>query len=229
MQILDEILTLADEAQSAHLQRFFKTGKGEYGEGDTFLGIKVEGNRYIVKKYYKNISLNEIDELMKSPYHEVRSVALQLMVLKYEKLKIKDEIFKLYLKNVPYINNWDLVDISAPKIVGNFVFINRNFDIINDLADSNHLWSERIAVVSQLYFIKHGEFDLIIKLCEKFLAHKHDLMHKACGWMLREMGKVDEQALCCFLDKNYKIMPRTMLRYSIERLDEGKRKHYMAK
>lgn len=229
MEILDEILSLADEAQSLHLQRFFRTGKGEYGEGDIFLGIKVESTRSIVKKYYKSISLNEIEELIKNPYHEVRSIALQLMVLKYEKLKIKDEIFELYLKNVHYINNWDLVDISAPKILGNFVFINRNFDVINTLADSNHLWSERIAVVSQLYFIKHGEFEGIIKLCEKFLTHKHDLMHKACGWMLREVGKVDEKVLCCFLDKNYKIMPRTMLRYSIERLDEAKRKYYMTK
>lgn len=231
MDILEEIKSLADEAQAKHLLRFFKTGKGQYGEGDLFLGIKVPITRSVAKKYYKSISLEEIDELIKDSYHEVRLLALILMVFIYEKPDttdgLKKEIFELYLKNVQYINNWDLVDLSCPKIIGNFVYENKSFETIYKLADANHLWSNRIAVVSTYYFIKRGDFSLILELSEKFLIHKHDLMHKAVGWMLREMGKVDEVPLYGFLDKHHKVMPRTMLRYSIEKLPKERREHYM--
>lgn len=227
MDILSEIKSLSDEEQAIHLQRFFKTREGEYGEGDLFLGIKVPVTRAIAKKHYKSISLQEIDKLIKNPYHEVRFLALNIMIFKYEKTDLQSEIFELYLKNVEYINNWDLVDLSCPKIVGNYIYKNKNYDVIYKLADSNHLWSNRIAVLATFYFIKKGDFALILELAEKFLTHKHDLMQKAVGWMLREMGKIDEKTLFEFLDNYYKIMPRTMLRYSIERLPKEKKYYYM--
>ena len=229
MDILEEIKSLADEEQAQHLKRFFKTGKGEYGEGDLFLGIKVPITRAIAKKYYPSISLEKIDELIKNPYHEVRLLALLLMVFVYEKTEAKEDVIELYLKNIQYINNWDLVDLSAPKIIGHCIYESKDAQSIYELADTNHLWSNRIAVVSTLYLIKKGEFSQILELSEKFLTHKHDLMHKAVGWMLREMGKVDEKPLCTFLDKHHKTMPRTMLRYSIERLSTDKRDHYMGR
>lgn len=229
MEILEELISLADEDQAKHLQRFFKTGKDEYGEGDLFLGINVPTVRAVAKKYYQDISLEEIDLLIKNPYHEVRFLSLMLLVFIYEKTEQQKEIFELYLKNVQYINNWDLVDLSAPKIIGRFVHENKTPQHIYKLANSGHLWSERISVVSQYYLIKKGDFSLILELSEKFLTHKHDLMHKAVGWMLREMGKVDEIPLYVFLDKYHKTMPRTMLRYSIERLSKDKKAHYMKK
>lgn len=228
-KILEEIKSLKNEEQALHLQGFFKTGKGQYGEGDLFLGIKVPVTRSIAKKHYESVSIEEIDELIKNPYHEVRLLALLLMVFIYEKTDSKKEVVDLYLKNVEHINNWDLVDLSCSKILGHCAFENKNPKHLYKLAESNHLWSERIAVVSTHYFIKRKDFSLILELSEKFLTHKHDLMHKAVGWMLREMGKIDEKPLYIFLDKHYKTMPRTMLRYSIERLPQDKRLHYMNK
>jgi len=229
MEILKEIMSLANDEQALHLQRFFKTGKGEYGEGDLFLGLKVPVTRSIAKKYYESVSLEDIQTLLKNEYHEVRLLAILLMILKYEKSTLKEEIIQLYLDNVEYINNWDLVDLSAPKIIGNFVYEQKMSDIINKLAAVDHLWSNRIAVVSTYYLIKRGDFSLLLELAEKFLTHKHDLMHKAVGWMLREMGKVDEKPLCKFLDEYHNVMPRTMLRYSLERLSEDKKMRYMKK
>jgi len=228
-ELLEEFKLLADKEQAIHLMHFFKTGEGQYGEGDLFLGIKVPVTRAMAKKYYSEISLDEIDELIKNPYHEIRLLAILIMVFIYEKTNLKREIFELYLKNVQYINNWDLVDLSAPKIIGNYSFENKNSDAIYKLANTNHLWSNRISVISTLYLIKKGDFSLILEFSEKFLAHKHDLMQKAVGWMLREMGKVEEKPLCLFLDKYHKIMPRTMLRYSIERLDKEQKAKYMKK
>jgi len=227
MEVLDEIKSFADEKQAVHLSRFFKTGKGEYGEGDLFLGIKVPVVRSIAKKYYNAVSFDDIQTLLENPYHEVRLLALLIMIFIYEKTEFKQEIFNLYLQNLQYINNWDLVDLSCPKIFGDFIYTNKNYDYIYKLANCDHLWSNRIAVVSQYYFIKKGNFSHILELSEKFLTDKHDLMHKAVGWMLREMGKMDEKPLYDFLDKHYKKMPRTMLRYSIEKLSNEKRKYYM--
>lgn len=226
-EILKEIKSFANEENAMHMQRFFKTGKGQYGEGDLFLGINVPTVRSVATKYYKDIFQEELQELLVNPYHEIRFLALMLMVFIYEKTDNKHEILKLYLKNVNYINNWDLVDLSAPKIVGHYSHENKDKKIIYKLADSSHLWSERISVVSQYYSIKRNEFSLILELSEKFLSHKHDLMHKSVGWMLREMGKVDIAPLYAFLDEHHKVMPRTMLRYSIEKLTPEKRKHYM--
>lgn len=227
MDILEEIIAHGNKEDAAHLSRFFKSGKGEYGEGDIFLGIKVPTVRSVAKKYYQEITLDDIQILIKNPYHEVRLMALMLMVFVYEKTEQKQEIFDLYMKNIEYINNWDLVDLSCHKIVGHFLHTNKNFEPIYKLANTNHLWSNRIAVVSQYYFIKKSDFTHILALSEKFLTHKHDLMHKAVGWMLREMGKMDEKPLYDFLDKHHKSMPRTMLRYSLEKLPKDKKEHYM--
>lgn len=228
-QIINEIKTFANEESAQHCQRFFKTGKGEYAEGDLFYGLNTPQIRSIVKKYSKSVSLDTIEKLLPNPYHEVRCVSLLFLIELYKKgdLKTKSDVYNLYLKNVQYINNWDLVDISCYKILGCHAYNNKNLSDLRKLSASKHLWSERISVVSQYYFIKRGDFSMILELSEKFLTHKHDLMHKAVGWMLREMGKIDEKPLYEFLDKNYKLMPRTMLRYSLEKLPESKRKYYM--
>lgn len=226
MDAVQELLSLKDEEQANHLMRFFKTGKGQYGEGDKFLGVRVPKTRSIVKKYYNNVNFEQIQEMLNNSYHEIRLCALLIMVALYEK-NPQDKIVELYLKNVKNINNWDLVDLTAHKIIGTHYIKTRDRSIILNLANSGHLWSERIAVVSQWSVLKTGEFELLLELCEKFLTHKHDLMHKATGWMLREAGKKDEKILLSFLDKHSKIMPRTMLRYSIEKLTPDQRKFYM--
>lgn len=228
--IQKELKALANPEDAAHLMRFFKTGPGQYGEGDLFYGIRVPANRKVAKKYFKQLTLDEVDQLIKDPYHEVRFFALVVLVYKFEKAEEKEqkEIYELYLKNVNYINNWDLVDVSAHKIVGPYLF-EKDRSKLRELAKSGHLWSERIAVLSTFYFITKKDFTLNLELAEFFLTHKHDLMHKATGWMLREAGKRDINVLYNFLDKHHKVMPRTMLRYAIEKLDEPKRKHYLAK
>lgn len=229
MNIKDELLKLKNDTQAQHLMRFFKTQKGQYGEGDRFLGIRVPKTREIAKKYYKSVSNKELQEMLNNEYHEIRLCALLMMVLIYEKTDCKKDIVKLYLDNTKNINNWDLVDLTAPKIIGAHYLDTKDDSIIQKLANSKHLWSERIAIVSQLSVLKANEFSLLIKLCEKFLSHKHDLIHKALGWMLREAGKKDEKVLFSFLDKHYKTMPRTALRYSIEKLTPKQKKFYMAK
>ena len=229
MEILEEIISLKNDEKAAHLLRFFKTGKGQYGEGDLFYGITVPDIRNISKKYYSTMSIDNLQELIQNPYHEVRLAALLTAVFLYEKKGQTNEIFNFYFKNVNYINNWDLVDLSAPKIVGRQIWETKINEPIYELANSNHLWSERISVVSQYYLLKRNDFSLLLELSEKFLTHNHDLMHKAVGWMLREMGKVDENPLCEFLDKHYRRMPRTMLRYSLERLPKDKKEYYMSK
>lgn len=229
-QILNEIKNLSNEELAAHHARFFKMGKGEYGEGDLFYGLKVPEVRKISKKYFKTIDLREIDELIKNPYHEVRLAAIVMLVLKYPKasVEVKEEIYNLYLNNVDYVNNWDLVDISAQHIVGAFLFKN-NTDKLWELANSDHLWSQRISLLATFYFIKQGEYSHTVALSKHFLNHKHDLIHKATGWMLREIGKRDVDVLYSFLDEFHKTMPRTMLRYAIEKFPLEKRCVYMAK
>ncbi len=229
MNAKEELLKLKDENQAKHLSRFFKTAKGEYGEGDKFLGIKVPVTRNIAKTYYKTISFDELQDMLDNKYHEIRLCALLMMVLIFEKTDKKDDIIGLYLKNVKNINNWDLVDLTAHHIIGKYYLINKDPSIIKNLANSNHLWSNRIAIVSQWSIIKTGEFKLLIELAQKFSDHKHDLIHKAVGWMLREMGKIDIESLYEFLDKNYKKMPRTALRYSLERVPKDKKEYYMKK
>ncbi|MDR3243378.1 MAG: DNA alkylation repair protein [Elusimicrobiota bacterium] len=227
-EILKELKQVGSPALAKHLMRFFKTGKGEYGEGDLFLGLTVPTQRAIIKKYVADLNLKDIKELLHNKAHEVRLSALMVLVEKYKQggKKDKEQIAKLYFANTKYINNWDLVDLTAPAISGDFWF-NNSKKLMFDFAKSGYLWKERIAVVSTYYFIKRGHFDEILKLAEHFLNHKHDLMHKAAGWMLREVGKMDIEVLRGFLDKHYSVMPRTMLRYSIEKMSETERKKYM--
>lgn len=226
MDATQELLNLQNNEQATHLMRFFKTGKGQYGEGDKFLGIRVPQTRLIVKKYSDKVSLEELQKMLDNDFHEIRLCALLIMVSQYSKTQ-DEKLVRLYLKNVKNINNWDLVDLTAPKIIGAHYLKTHDRTLIDNLANSEHLWSERIAMVAQWSIVKNGEFTLLLELCEKFLTHKHDLMHKATGWMLREAGKKDETILLNFLDRHAKTMPRTMLRYSIEKLTPELRKFYM--
>jgi 3-methyladenine DNA glycosylase AlkD len=217
----------ANKEQAVNLQRFFKTGKGEYGEGDIFYGIKVPLQRAIAKKH-RDLSLSELQELLNSPVHEERLVSLFILVDQYGKgdEKMKEKIFNFYLKNTLKINNWDLVDLSAPKIVGAHLF-NRDKSILFKLAGSSNLWEKRIAILSTMFFIKNLHFETTLKISEILLKDKHDLIHKGVGWMLREVGNKDLAVEEKFLKKYYRQMPRTMLRYAIEKFPETKRKAYL--
>jgi 3-methyladenine DNA glycosylase AlkD len=224
-----ELQQMANPEKAKTLQGFFKTGKGQYGEGDIFLGITVPESRRIAEKY-SNISFSDIEELLKSPVHEHRLIALLSLVHKYETSDAAErkKIVYFYLDNTEKVNNWDLVDLSAPKILGHFLLeTEKDRKILYDLAASANLWEKRIAIVSTFSFIRKNQFDDTFVICELLLKDKHDLMHKACGWMLREVGKKNSAALESFLKKHYKIMPRTMLRYAIERFPESKRKKYL--
>jgi len=207
------------------LQRFFKTGPGEYGEGDIFLGIVVPEQRKIAKKY-KDLGLKDIQELLNSKYHEHRLTGL--IILTYQYKNKPKEVYDFYIKNTKNINNWDLVDVTTPNIVGEYL-LNKDRSILYKLAKSKDLWERRISILATFTFIRNSDFKDSINLAEILLQDKHDLIHKAVGWMLREIGKKDQKALETFLDKHHKIMPRTMLRYSIERLEKSKRKFYMKK
>lgn len=220
---------LRDEKKAVDLARFFKTGKGEYGEGDVFLGIIVPKQRIVAKKY-QNMSLKETAELLSSKVHEHRLTALFILVLKYKKSDVrgKEEIKDVYLKNFRYVNNWDLVDLSAPRILGSYL-LDKDRSLLYKLAKSRNIWERRIAVLSTSMFIYHNQFEEALEISEMLLGDEHDLIHKAVGWMLREIGKRDMKAEEKFLDKHYKKMPRTMLRYAIEKFPEPKRKHYLAK
>lgn len=221
---------LADAKQAAVLQRFFKTGKGQYGEGDIFLGLKVPVQRALAKKYL-NLPSADVVELLQSTIHEYRLTALLIWVLRYQKADPRERkaIYKLYLKHRRYINNWDLVDLSAPAIVGNWL-LDKDRTILYKLAKSKNLWDRRIAVLATFEFIKHGQSEDTFKIAEIVLNDPHDLIHKAVGWMLREVGKRIGQATEeTFLKRHYRTMPRTMLRYAIERFSPTLKKKYMAK
>lgn len=221
---------LSDAKKAAFYPRFFKTGKGKYGEDDVFIGVTVPEQRKIVQEFWDKISLEELIELLSSEIHEHRHTALLILVAKYEKSKSiaeKQEFVDFYLSHLACVNNWDLVDNSCYKILGRHCFENQNFEILEQLSDSENMWHKRIAIVSTMYFIKKGDFELTKKIALKNLYHQHDLMHKANGWLLREMGKKDEQELILFLDKHYQNMPRTSLRYAIEKLDEDLRQDYL--
>ena len=227
-ELKKEFSKLANPKQAELLQRYFKTGKGEYGEGDTFLGISVSKQRDLVKKYWNSLNLSETQELLNSKIHEHRLTALLILVKSYQKgdEDKKKKIFEFYLKNTKNINNWDLVDSSSRDIVGNYLLENDK-TILYKLANSNHLWEKRIAIIATSEFIGHNQFDDTLKISEILLKDEHDLIHKAVGWMLREIGKKDIRVLEAFLDKHHKTMPRTMLRYAIEKFPEKTRKEYL--
>ncbi len=237
-QIIAEMKSLANKEQSKNLSRFFKTGPGQYGEGDIFLGIKVPVQREVAKKY-RSASLDDIQKLLSSPIHEHRLVGLLILVFQYEKADAaqQEEIAKFYLKNLKAVNNWDLVDLSTPKILGHYFFHQlpkrlsaEICQTVNALADSKNLWERRVAMLSTFYSIYNGRHQETILIAQKLLNDKQDLIHKAVGWMLREMGKrVSREHLLAFLDKNLANMPRTALRYAIEHLPEKQRQAYLKK
>jgi 3-methyladenine DNA glycosylase AlkD len=228
LEIQKEIRQLANPQKAKVLMGFFKTGKGQYAQGDKFLGVMVPQTRILVKKY-KELSLKNISELMKSEFHEERLLAVLLLVYQYKNGddNKKEKIFNLYLKNRKYINNWDLVDLSADHIVGSYLQ-GKNKNLFFELAKSKLLWDRRIAMLATFYDIKKGDAKIALEIAEKLLDDKHDLMHKAVGWMLREVGKrcsteIEEN----FLDKYAATMPRTSLRYAIERFSPEKKRYYM--
>lgn len=229
-QIVEALNDLSIPEKAEFFPKFFKTGVGEYGEGDLFLGVKVPDQRSVAKAYFSQISLKELSELLSSGYHEHRLTALLILVLKFEKTKdeaVKSEIIAFYLNHLKYINNWDLVDSSCYKILGRYCFEYQKEELLRKLSGSEEMWHKRIAVVGTLYYIKKGLFELTKELVTQNLKHTHDLMHKANGWMLREMGQKNERELISYLDKYYKEMPRTCLRYAIEKLDEELRQDYL--
>lgn len=228
-QIKQALQNLSNPSKAKILQWFFKTGKWQYGEWDIFLGITVPEQRKVVKKYFKEITFPELQELLNSEIHEYRFVALETLVFKYKKWdeKFKKDIFDFYISNTAHINNWDLVDLSAPHIVGNYL-LDKNRNILYKLAISSDLWEKRIAILSTFEFIKKWEYVDCFAISEILLQDTHDLIQKAVWWMLREVGKrIWEDIEELFLLKHYKQMPRTMLRYAIERFEESKRKKYL--
>ena len=219
----------ATPAKAASSQRFFKTGPGEYGEGDRFLGLTVPEIRSLVPQT-DGLSEDDVLALLRSEWHEERLLALLIWVRRFEKAKkddaARERIVQHYLKHTRWVNNWDLVDSSAPYILGAWL-LKRDRAVLQTLAKSKNLWEQRIAVLTTQAFIRAGEFADTMTLCEGFLDHPHDLMHKACGWMLREVGKRDEAVLRSFLDQHVAKMPRTMLRYAIEKLPITERQNYL--
>ena len=228
-EIKEQLRFLGNPKRAEHSKKFFKTGKGEYAEGDKFFGCTVPEIRIIAKEN-KIASLAQLGRLLEDEMHECRLCALIILVEQFKKAdeETRGEIVDFYLAHTYRINNWDLVDVSAHKILGEWLK-DKKRDVLYALADDNLLWNQRIAVVSTFAFIRENDFAEILALSEKFLTHKHDLMHKACGWMLREVGKRDELTLTDFLDKHAHQMPRTMLRYAIEKFSPEKRMYYMTK
>ena len=225
--IQKELKRLGNKEYAARLRKYFKTGKGEYGEGDRFLGIRVPVLRKLVKKYRK-ISIGEVSELLKSQFHEERLFSLLVLVDIFKTANNEDKkiIYTLYLSNTKFINNWDLVDASAGYIVGAYL-LTRDKKPIYMLARSKILWERRISIMSTSHFIKYNKFVDSLNIAEILLDDEEDLIHKAVGWMLREIGKRDFELVERFLGKYYKGMPRTMLRYAIEKFPEEKRKSYL--
>ncbi len=222
------MLGLADSERAEHSQRFFKTGEGEYGYGDIFLGIRVPVVRQAVKEF-KKTSLSTVEKLLKSKYHEVRLFALLLMVYRFSKAleEERGKIYRLYLRSTKYINNWDLVDSSAHHIVGAWLD-DKDRSVLDVLSGSKSLWERRIAIIATYYYIKNNSFDDTLRISKRLLGDSEDLIHKAVGWMLREVGKRDLEVEKAFLKVHYKNMPRTMLRYAIEKFEEGERLRYLS-
>jgi 3-methyladenine DNA glycosylase AlkD len=226
-EIQKKLAELGNPAIAISSQRFFKTGPGDYGEGDLFRGVRVPVLRKLSREY-SSIALREVEKLLKSKFHEDRLLALFLLVRQFAKSDeaAKKKICSLYLKNTRFINNWDMVDSSAEQIVGAYLW-DKDRKPLYDLAKSKNLWERRIAIMATFQFIKQGEFDETLKIAKKLLTDNEDLIHKAVGWMLREIGNRDLDTEERFLRENYGSMPRTMLRYAIEKFPEDKRQMYL--
>ncbi|MEI7675162.1 MAG: DNA alkylation repair protein [Bacteroidales bacterium] len=228
LEIMQKLKSIANPEKALQLQQFFKTGEGEYGEGDLFMGITVPEQRKIATAFLYT-SLVELEKLLADKYHECRLTALLILVAKYQKTndqQLKKEIYELYLRNTKNINNWDLVDSSAHHIVGDYL-TDKDRTILYRLAESELLWDQRIAVISTFKFIRNEDFGDTLLLSEKLLTHKHDLMHKAIGWMLREVGNRNKSVLVDFLMEYSTEMPRIMLRYAIEKFEEEERQYFL--
>lgn len=226
-QVKKELRKYSNPEKSILLGRFFKTGKGQYGEGDKFLGIMVPSQRKIAK-IYKDLGLKEVQKLLDSPYHEDRLIGLLILTYQYSKSNPEQQkqIFDFYIANTSRINNWDLVDVTAPKIIGYYLRDNKR-QILYKFAKSKSLWERRIAIISCFAFIDQGDFVDALAIATILLSDKEDLIHKAVGWVLREVGKKNTKILRAFLEKNVSKMPRTMLRYAIEKLPETERKNWL--
>ena len=222
------IRQLANKEKAVFLQRYFKTGKGEYAAGDVFLGITVPQARKIAKQYYQQLPLPGVVQLLHSKYHEERFIALEILVMQFEKsdAKTQQAIYAAYLASTKYINNWDLVDTSAPYLVGPYLE-HKSRGILQRLAKSKSIWERRIAMLATYHYIKQGDFVDALRIAELLLNDAHDLIHKAVGWMLREIGNKNKEAETAFLDAHAPSMPRTMLRYAIEKFPPHERKHYL--
>ncbi|MCX7881402.1 MAG: DNA alkylation repair protein [Patescibacteria group bacterium] len=229
-KLTKDLEKLADKEKANVYQRFFKTGKGEYGEGDKFLGLTVPQVRIVSKKYANELTLSDLKKLIENKIHEYRLSALLILRFQYEKAveKTKEKIVNFYLKNTSFINNWDLVDLSCQYILGNWL-LNKTRKILYNLAKSKNLWERRIAIVSTFEFIRNHQFKDTLKIAEVLLNDKHDLIHKAVGWMLREVGKRDKKLLKIFLDEHCQKMPRVMLRYAIENFGKKEKEKWQSK
>jgi 3-methyladenine DNA glycosylase AlkD len=225
--IKKDLEDLSDPAKAKFLPRFFKTLPGGYAEGDIFIGVTVPKVRTVAGKY-RDLPTTQAKRLLHSGIHEHRLTALLILVDKFAKADAagRKSIVKFYLDNLKHVNNWDLVDLSADKILGAYLF-DKDRTILYELCDSSHLWSQRVSIMSTFFFIRKGQFDDTFRLAERMLNHKHDLIHKAVGWMLRETGKRDRKAEERFLKKHYKAMPRTMLRYAIEKFSQEEQHRYL--
>jgi 3-methyladenine DNA glycosylase AlkD len=226
-QVKKEVQKLANPERAKGASRYFKTGKGQYGEGDRFIGVDTPTVRAVAKKY-RDLPFTEIQKLLDSKIHEHRTIALSILVSQYQKAEEakQKEIYDFYLQNTENINNWDLVDISANKIVGNYL-LDKDKSILYRLAKSQNLWERRIAIMATFEFIRNNRFEDSLRIAEMLLGDKHDLIYKATGWMLREIGNRDQKTEEKFLKKYTLKMPRTMLRYAIEHFEEPKRKYYL--
>lgn len=228
-EIKHDLNRCKNSEKAEFLPKYFNAFPGGYGEGDQFLGIKVPDQRKVAKKYYKSVSLEAVQELLREPFHEYRLTALIMLVYKFEKAKTereKKEIVDLYLENILYVNNWDLVDSSADKILGAYL-MDKDREILYKFARSDHLWKQRIAVISTFYFIRRDDFNDSLEIAKILLRHEHDMIHKAVGWMLREIGKRNFSKEFEFLKVHYQEMPRTMLRYAIEKFEPELREKFL--
>ena len=231
--LLKTMLARADESQVAGLSRFFKTGPGQYGEGDKFLGIKVPVTREVVKQCWRETSMQDLEECIANEYHEIRLAALLALVEIFAHAKkdpgLQQACIDFYLSHTDRINNWDLVDLSCYPLLGVWL-LDRDRTLLYDLArNGKTLWEQRIGIVSTMTFIRHGQLEDTFAIADILLHHPHDLIHKAVGWLLREAGKRDKEALTAYLEPRYRTMPRTMLRYAIEKFPEAERRQYLVK
>ena len=227
-EVKETLLTLSQPERASFADRFFKTNPGQYGEGDQFIGLSMP-QQHAVAKQFRHLSIEETEQLVRDCYHECRMVGLLIWVYQTRKAGLvqRTEILELYLANRLFINNWDLVDVTCPHIVGRYI-VSSDRSILYELANEPHLWSQRMALIATFPLIRLGQFSDTFALVERLLSHKHDLIHKAIGWMLREVGKRNSDALEEFLHDHIRQMPRTALRYAIERLDPNRRRYYLA-